>query len=145
VFDKENSIEFPLDSVHYLYIKSNPNPSFYPALLYESLSSRTSINKKIKEKKKKNDNQKLKEKKRKEILNNDLAILPSHDICIQGFSSIELGINFPAGCSVQFLFHWQASYVMNIEWDYNYYQPWSDNEWLVDKMLAMLNEDITMQ
>jgi len=26
-FDKENSIEFLLDSVHYLYIKSNPNPS----------------------------------------------------------------------------------------------------------------------
>ena len=35
--------------------------------------------------------------------------------------------------------------VMNIEWDYNYYQPWSDNEWLVDKMLAMLDEDIIMQ
>ena len=31
---------------------------------------------------------------------------------------------------------------MNIEWDYNYYQPWSDNEWLVDEMLAMLDEDI---
>jgi len=36
-------------------------------------------------------------------------------------------------------------YVMNIEWDYNYYQPWSDNEWLVDEMLAMLDEDVTMQ
>ena len=35
--------------------------------------------------------------------------------------------------------------VMNIEWDYNYYQPQSDNEWLVDEMLAMLDEDITMQ
>jgi len=35
--------------------------------------------------------------------------------------------------------------VMNIEWDYNYYQPWSDNEWLVDKMMAMLDEDIIMQ
>ena len=42
--------------------------------------------------------------------------------------------------------------VMNIRWDYSYYQPWSDNEWLVDKMLAMQeemlttqNEDITMQ
>jgi len=41
---------------------------------------------------------------------------------------------------------------MNIEWDYSYYQPWSDNEWLVDKMIAMQeetlmaqNEDITMQ
>jgi len=53
VIDKENSIEFLLDSVHYLYMKSNPNPSFYPALPYESLSSRASINKKKKEKKKK--------------------------------------------------------------------------------------------
>jgi len=35
--------------------------------------------------------------------------------------------------------------VMNIEWDYNYYQPWSDNKWLVDKMLVMLDEDIIMQ
>jgi len=35
--------------------------------------------------------------------------------------------------------------VMNIEWDYNYYQPWSDNEWLVDEMLAMLDEDVVMQ
>jgi len=35
--------------------------------------------------------------------------------------------------------------VMNIEWDYNYYQPWSDNEWLVDEMLAILNEGIIMQ
>ena len=35
--------------------------------------------------------------------------------------------------------------VMNIEWDYNYYQPWSDNEWLVDKMLAVLDEDIIIQ
>ena len=58
-FDKENLIEFPLDSVYYLYIKSNPNPSFYPALSYELLSSHMSINKKWK-KKKKNNNQKLK-------------------------------------------------------------------------------------
>ena len=42
--------------------------------------------------------------------------------------------------------------VMNIEWDYSYYQPWSDNEQLVDKMLAMQeeilitqNKDITIQ
>jgi len=63
-FDKENLIEFPLNYVHYLYMKGNPNPSFYPVLPYKSLFSHTSINKKIKEKKKKNDNQKLKEKKR---------------------------------------------------------------------------------
>jgi len=42
--------------------------------------------------------------------------------------------------------------VMNIEWDYSYYQPWSDNEWLVEEMIAMReetlmeqNEDITIQ
>jgi len=35
--------------------------------------------------------------------------------------------------------------VMNIEWDYGYYQPWSDNEWLVDEIMALLNEDIIMQ
>jgi len=35
--------------------------------------------------------------------------------------------------------------VMKIEWDYNYYQPWSDDKWLVDEMLAMLDENITMQ
>jgi len=32
-------------------MKSNPNPSFYPVLPYESLSSHASIDKKIKEKK----------------------------------------------------------------------------------------------
>jgi len=48
VFEKENLIEFPLDFVHYLYMKSNPNPSFYPALPYKSISSHASINKKIK-------------------------------------------------------------------------------------------------
>ena len=29
---------------------------------------------------------------------------------------------------------------MNIEWNYSYYQPWSDNEWLVDEMLVMLDK-----
>jgi len=50
-FDKENSIEFPLDFVYYLYMKSNPNPSLYPVLPYESISSHMPIDKKIKEKK----------------------------------------------------------------------------------------------
>jgi len=31
-------------------------------------------------------------------------------MCIQGFSGIELGINLPASCSVQFLFLWQESH-----------------------------------
>ena len=52
-FDKENSIEFPLDSVRYLYKQSNPNPVFYPALPYESTCSRTSVDIKRKEKKRK--------------------------------------------------------------------------------------------
>jgi len=46
----------------------------------------------------------------------------------------------------------KGDYVMNIEWDYSYYQPWSNNKWLVDEMIAMReealmaqNEDITMQ
>ena len=38
----------------------------------------------------------------------------------------------------------QTQNVMDIKWDYNYYQPWSDNEWLVNEMLAMLDKDITM-
>jgi len=33
---------------------------------------------------------------------------------------------------------------MNIEWDYGYYQLWSDNKWLVNKMMVLLNEDIIM-
>jgi len=46
-------------------MKSNPNPSFYPMLPYESLSSHASIDKKMKEIKIKikNNNQKLKENK----------------------------------------------------------------------------------
>jgi len=31
----------------------------------------------------------------------------------------------------------KGDYVTNVKWDYSYYQPWSDNEWLVDKMIAM--------
>ena len=34
---------------------------------------------------------------------------------------------------------------MNIEWDYGYYQPWSDNEQLVDEIIALIDKDITMQ
>jgi len=48
VFDKENLIEFPLDFVYYLYMKSNPNPSFYLMLSYKSISSCASIDKKRK-------------------------------------------------------------------------------------------------
>ena len=34
--------------------------------------------------------------------------------------------------------------VMNVEWDYSYYQPWSDNKWLVDEMLIIQDKDITI-
>ena len=56
-----------MDSVHYLYKCLTLTLYKSPALPYESLLSRASIDKKIKEKKK------------KRILNNNLAILPSHD------------------------------------------------------------------
>jgi len=66
-FDKVNLIEFLLDFVYYLYMKSNPNPFFCPVLPYESLSSCVSINKKIKKRKYKRKTIIRKEKKRKEI------------------------------------------------------------------------------
>ena len=31
------------------------------------------------------------------------------------------------------------------KWDYGYYQPWSDNEWLVDEMMVLMDKNITMQ
>ena len=54
-FDKENSIEFPLDSVYYLYKQSNPNPVLLScASLWVNLLSRIRYYK-LKEKKKKNN------------------------------------------------------------------------------------------
>jgi len=115
---------------------------------------------KRKEKKKKKNNRKI---------NIDLAILLSyntillckillnlsfflvlfiHHILLQTFLLNPL--HFPDFLSVPiyFLLLYIPSItlsVMNIEWNYNYYQPWSDNEWLVDEMLAMLDKDIIMQ
>ena len=55
-FDKENSIEFSLDSVHYLYNQSNPNPVLLScASLWVDLLSRVHYYK-LKEKKKKKKN-----------------------------------------------------------------------------------------
>ena len=56
-FDKENSIEFPLDSVHYLYKQSNPNPvPFIPRSPMSQLAlARLLLQFKRKEKKKKNN------------------------------------------------------------------------------------------
>ena len=39
----------------------------------------------------------------------------------------------------------KGDYVMNIEWNYSYYQPWSDNEWLVDEIIAMWEETLMAQ
>jgi len=39
---------------------------------------------------------------------NGNLVMKSADMCVQGFSGIELGISFPAGCSMRFLLHWQA-------------------------------------
>ena len=80
-FNKENSIEFLLDSVHYLYKQSNPNPVLLSrASLWVDLLSRICYYK-LKEKKRKRKTifKTKKKRKRKEIVNNDLAILPSHD------------------------------------------------------------------
>jgi len=56
-FDKENLIEFSLDSVHYLYKQSNPNP--VPSILRSPMSqlalARPLLQFKRKEKKKKNN------------------------------------------------------------------------------------------
>ena len=37
-------------------------------------------------------------------------VIKSTKICVQGFSDIELDINLPASCSMQFLFLWQESH-----------------------------------
>jgi len=29
---------------------------------------------------------------------------------------------------------------MNLQWGYDYYQPWSDNEWLVEEMLVLMDK-----
>jgi len=33
---------------------------------------------------------------------------------------------------------------MNIEWNYSYYQLWSDNKWLVEEIMAIRDKDITI-
>jgi len=80
-FDKENSIEFLLDSVHYLYKQSNPNPVLLScASLWVNLPSYVCYYKfKKKRKEKEKQYSKLKEKKKKRKRNNDLAVLPSHN------------------------------------------------------------------
>ena len=81
VFDKENSIKFLLDLVHYIYMQGNPNPVLLSrASLWVNLLLHIRRYYKLKEKKKKRKTifeNKRKEKKMKR--NNDLANLPSHD------------------------------------------------------------------
>jgi len=102
---------------------------------------------------------------KKRNINNDLANLPSHDmqivslirllcflpiiVCVVADSVVHQVALLPSNNSLQHNEQYctsghYAPFVMNIEWDYNYYKPWSDNEWLVDEMLAMLDEDIIM-
>ena len=52
-FDKENSIEFPLDSVHYLYKLSNPNPVLF---ILRSPMSQLALARPLFEKKRKRKN-----------------------------------------------------------------------------------------
>ena len=33
---------------------------------------------------------------------------------------------------------------MNLQCDYDYYQPWSDNKWLVEEMLVLLDKEVMM-
>jgi len=33
---------------------------------------------------------------------------------------------------------------MNLQWDYDHYQPWSDNKWLVEEMLVLLVKEVMM-
>jgi len=56
-FDKENSIEFPLDSVHYLYKQSNPNSVLFILcfLMSQLALARLLLQIKRKEKRKKNN------------------------------------------------------------------------------------------
>jgi len=64
--DKENSIEFPLDSVYYLYKQSNPNPVLLSrASLWVNLLSRVHYYKLKKRKRKEKQYSKLKEREKK--------------------------------------------------------------------------------
>jgi len=79
-FDKENSIEFLLDLVHYIYMQSNPNPVLLSCTsLWVNLLLYVHWYYKLKEKKRKTIFKTKRKEKEKKILNNDLAILPSHD------------------------------------------------------------------
>ena len=46
-----------------------------------------------------------------------------------------LGINFNKDIKSK-----KEDYVMELHWDYDYYQPWTDNEWMVKEMIAIRDE-----
>ena len=45
------------------------------------------------------------------------------------------GINFNKDIKLK-----KEDYVMELYWDYNYYQPQTDNEWIVEKIIAIRDE-----
>jgi len=78
-------------------------------------------------------------------ISREQSLEPNHSYQSSQFlGSRDSSIDYANRIETQSNLSW-TEHVMNIEWNYNYYQPWSDNEWLVDKMLAILDEDITMQ
>ena len=30
---------------------------------------------------------------------------------------------------------------MELHWDYNYYQPWTDNKWMVEEIIAIKDKE----
>jgi len=48
----------------------------------------------------------------------------------------------PLDCITLFYPSFNTSLVMDMEWDYQYYQPWSDDEWLLQELI---DNDITMK
>ena len=35
----------------------------------------------------------------------------------------------------------QRASVMELHWDYDYYQPWTDNKWIVEEMMAVKDKE----
>ena len=31
--------------------------------------------------------------------------------------------------------------IMELHWDYDYYQPWTDNEWIVEEIMAIKDKE----
>jgi len=37
--------------------------------------------------------------------------------------------------------NFQEPSTMELHWDYDYYQPWTDNEWIIEEMLTIQNKE----